>query len=106
MNRDIGELKSLWLESMARFEECRMMNARNTDPNYEAMLRERPIDPVRNEKLRGIHTHCLYIDTEIQKIDTALDEEWDTYIKRKNNTKYWCCCLSLLCYYSFCFESE
>ena len=87
VNKDVGELKTQCLESFRLFEECRQLNSRNTDPYYEAFLRQRPLDPLREQKMRSINTCYNYIDSEINNVDMRLDQEWETYQAQKYNKR-------------------
>ena len=90
MNREIANLKADCLESFTAVEECRQLARRNDDPNFEDLLRQRPLDPARSHSWKVIQTHYHYIDNEMSKIDGNLDEEWDAYQKRQNRPRYVC----------------
>lgn len=51
-------------------------------------MRERPLNPDCERKLRTIHTLYQYVDSEVEKIDTNLDDEWETYLKKRKNKRY------------------
>lgn len=67
-------------------EETRSLLARNTDPKYRNLLRQRSLDPITARRVAEIHQLTSYIDVQLRELDNKFDLEWQEFLRQKKAT--------------------
>ncbi|XP_074655858.1 uncharacterized protein LOC141909341 [Tubulanus polymorphus] len=87
INKEITELKSESLETLATLQECCMRQKLNNDPKYQQLLRTRSLDPVSLRIINKIQHQYQYLESGINDVNLVLDSEWEAYqTSRKHRT--------------------
>ena len=80
--REIAQLQNETLESFHWTEEAKSREARNKDPRYQRLLKNRSLDPLSQKKLSTVQSKYLFLEQQVEEVNQALDIEWKEHVRR------------------------
>ena len=66
--REIAQLQNETLETFHWTEEAKSREARNKDPRYMRLLKNRSLDPLSQKKLSTVQSKYLFLEQQVNKI--------------------------------------
>jgi len=88
VNESIADEKTSCVECFASVALCDHLRRADADPAVSLLLKQRPLDPFREQQMKSIRSARVYVDREIMKADAALDDRWQEYQRQRQNKKY------------------
>jgi len=88
MNESIADVKTSCVECFASVALCEQLRRADGDPAIKTLLKQRPLDPFRENLMKSVRSMQSYVDGEITKADTTLDDQWQDYQRRRQNKRW------------------
>ena len=87
VNENVADVKTSCVECFASVALCEQLRRADSDPAIGALLKQRPLDPFRENLMKSIRSMQSYVHGEMTKADAALDEQWQEYQTQRQNKK-------------------
>jgi len=87
VNESIADVKTSCVECFASVALCEQLRRSDSDPAIKNLLRQRPLDPFRENLMKSIRSMQSYVDAEMMKANAALDDQWQEYQSQRQNKK-------------------
>jgi len=87
VNESVADVKTSCVECFASVALCEQLRRADTDPAIKNLLKQRPLDPFRENLMKSVRTTQSYVDGEMTKADAALDDQWQEYQSQRQNKK-------------------
>jgi len=84
VNENIADEKTSCMECFASVALCEQLRRADTDPAIRNLLKQRPLDPFRENLMKSIRSTQSYVNGEVTKANAALDDQWQEYQSRQN----------------------
>jgi len=88
VNESIADVKTGCVECFASVALAEQLQRADTDLAMKNLLKQRPLDPFRDNLMKSIRSMRSYVDGEITKADAALDDQWQEYQIRRQNKRF------------------
>ncbi|XP_046398369.1 nuclear pore complex protein Nup214 isoform X2 [Ischnura elegans] len=90
---EIYALRTLLMEAFAWVEEARSRHLYSKNPRYLHLAMVQELDPVIKKHMVGIGNRVHYLDSQLQQLDSSLDNQWATFqeacSKKKRKQRAW-----------------
>ena len=70
------------VETFEWAEEAKSRDVRNKDPRYQRLLKARALDPLSQKKLSSVQSKFMYLEQQMDEVNTKLDMEWDAHLEK------------------------
>ena len=87
MNESVANVKTSCVECFASVALAEQLRRADNDPAIKNLLKQRPLDPFRENLMKSIRSTQSYVDGEITKADATLDDQWQDYQTRRKNKR-------------------
>ena len=78
------------VETFEWAEEAKSRDVRNKDPRYQRLLKARALDPLSQKKLSSVQSKFMYLEQQMDEVNTKLDMEWDAHLEKCKVCDYVC----------------
>ena len=75
-------LQGRTVETFEWAEEAKSRDVRNKDPRYQRLLKARALDPLSQKKLSSVQSKFMYLEQQMDEVNTKLDMEWDAHLEK------------------------
>ena len=76
------KLQGRTVETFEWAEEAKSRDVRNKDPRYQRLLKARALDPLSQKKLSSVQSKFMYLEQQMDEVNTKLDMEWDAHLEK------------------------
>jgi len=87
VNESIADVKTSCVECFASVALCEQLRRADNDPAVKNLLKQRPLDPFRENLMKSVRSMQSYVDGEIMKADASLDDQWQEYQRQRQNKR-------------------
>jgi len=83
-----ADIREKVLKDFKLIDEATLRKEKMEDKRYSNVLKTRPLDPISARQRKELRSHFHYINTQLEDINTTLDEKWkeeDTKKKKRQS---------------------